>query len=610
MATSANSGPSLSAASRKRTQPVQPSATAKPKRSRRAPFIAPAERDFAGIATQYALDITQGRILACKWVKLACQRHLNDLKRSQSRDKAFPYVFDAELAARACKFIEKLPHVKGKWSRPRPGTSNRIHLEPHQVFKVASIFGWVHKRTRLRRFSEAFLSEARKGGKTVLAAAIGLYMLTADDEPGPEVYCAANGLEQAMEVFRPASQIANALPDLRRAYALEMHKQRIVRMDDGGRFRPLVGIARDGSSPHCTIIDEFHEALTSDQYDSNKNGMMAREQPLMLIVTTAGSNVEGPCHQLQREVERILSGLIINDNVFGIIYTLDEGDDAFSEANILKANPNYGISVLPEMFLRAMRDAQQQPAKRPEFLTKNCNQWINAGTVWIPPEIWDRCGDSALDINDFRGQPCFEGVDLAAKTDIASRCRIFRKDISGQAHYYAFWRHYIPQDRCIDGSHAHYAAWVHQQRMTTHPGAEIQLELIQRDIESELADFPRTCIAFDPWGAMQMQQTLRAQLGEQVVIDIPQTTQYLSPAMKEVEAAALAGRLHHDGDPVTAWAVSCVLVKEDYNDNVFPRKERNGRNKIDPVSAMLNAINRAMVGEVHHPYTEPMIGYL
>lgn len=553
-----------------------------------------AKRDYAAIATRYAEDVLNGSIVACKWIKLACERHLRDLDRQGTED--FPYVFDAEIAARVCSFKEKLPHVKGKWMRPEPGKSNRMHLEAWQVFKTASLFAWVHKNTHLRRFLEAYISVARKNGKTADAAGDALYLFTADDEPSAEVYCAANSLEQAMEVFKPARTIVEQLPALRRAYSIEVNKQSLLRLDDGGRFRPLTGIARDGSSPHATILDEFHEALTDDQYASQKNGQMAREQPLVEVITTAGTFIDGPCFQLEQAGKRVLLRQIENESFFVLIYTLDEGDDWRDIECLKKANPNYGVSVIPETFKIALNSAIQQPSKQPEFITKNANVWRNSGKLWIPSEVWDACKDETLCIEDFAGQPCDEGCDLAAKIDLASRCRIFIREIDGRRHYYLFWKHYVPESRAIDGAHSHYQHWIQNGALVAHPGPEIQLASIQAEIEQELSIYPRKSIAFDPWNALQMQQELRAQLSEDVVIDVPQTTQYLSPAMKEVEAAAHSARLHHDGDPVAAWAVSCVLVRVDHNDNVFPQKEKNGINKIDPVSAMLNAMNRAMAG--------------
>jgi phage terminase large subunit-like protein len=229
------------------------------------------------------------------------------------------------------------------------------------------------------------------------------------------------------------------------------------------------------------------------------------------------------------------------------------------------------------------------------FKTKHLNVWVNAAAGWMNMAAWDTCGDPALTLKSFEKAICYEGVDLAARIDLASRCKVFPRFEGGALHYYVFGRHYVPMDRVQDGEHEHYERWVADGSLEAMPGPEIQLASIQKQIEEEIPRFDRKCIAFDPWSALQMQQDLAAKMGEDAIISIPQTTQYLSEAMKEVEAAVLGRRFHHNGDPVLAWAVSCVIARADFNDNIFPRKEKNGISKIDPASALFNAISRAMV---------------
>jgi phage terminase large subunit-like protein len=165
-------------------------------------------------------------------------------------------------------------------------------------------------------------------------------------------------------------------------------------------------------------------------------------------------------------------------------------------------------------------------------------------------------------------------------------------------------------DRILDEDHPHYQRWYLDGKLTAVPGPEIQLSVIQADIEREIAEYDFQRIAFDPWSALQMQQQLAAQLGEDVVLSVPQTVQYLSPAMKELDAAMRAGRLHHNGDPVLTWAMSCVVARVDANDNVFPRKLENGKDKIDPATALITGLNPAMAGEIKRRYTPVNIGYL
>jgi phage terminase large subunit-like protein len=205
------------------------------------------------------------------------------------------------------------------------------------------------------------------------------------------------------------------------------------------------------------------------------------------------------------------------------------------------------------------------------------------------------------------------GNDLAAQIDLASRIRIFQKMLKNGEdvlvrHYYVFGEHYVPMDRVNDGDHLHYEQWVASGHLKAVPGSEIQLSTIQSDIESELDDYDMQRIAFDPWSALQMQQELAEKLGDDVVVTVPQTVQYLSPAMKELDAAIRAGRMHHNGDPVLTWAMSCVVAREDGRQNVFPRKIENGKDKIDPATALITGLNLAMTGEIKRRYTKPMIG--
>jgi len=558
---------------------------------------ASAKAVYADVAIAYAREVAAGSIIASKWVKLACRRFLSDLEKQRKAD--FRYRFDAEKLNRACRFIEQLPHVRGSWARAPIGGTDKIHLEPWQIFILANLFGWIEKRTGLRRFREALVLVPRKNGKSTLAAAIGLVMLCMDGEYGAEVYSGATTERQAMEVFRSAWQMVRKTPELERFFGVKNAVKSLFIEDDGSRFQPVVGDPGDGSSPSCAIIDEYHEHPTSSLLDTMQTGMGAREQPLLFVISTAGSSIEGPCHTFQREVEQLLEGRIENERRFGIIFTVDKEDDWKSDLALLKANPNFGVSVSASFLRDAQAQAIQSPHKQNVFKTKHLDVWVNAATGWMNMASWDACADPSLNLDQFRKKRCFEGVDLAAKVDLASRCKLFTEIRDGQLHYTAFSRHYVPLDRAQDGDHQHYENWVQADPPAIEgvPGPEIQLALIQEEIEAEIPLFDRKCIAFDPWSALQMQQELAAKMPPDSVISIPQTTQFLSEAMKEVEAAVLSHRFHHDGDPVLGWAVSCVIAREDHNGNVFPRKEKNGVSKIDPASALFNAMSRAMIGK-------------
>jgi len=294
------------------------------------------------------------------------------------------------------------------------------------------------------------------------------------------------------------------------------------------------------------------------------------------------------------DVQKVLDKVVENESLFGIIYSIDEGDDWKDERVWRKANPNYGVSVYPEYIREAVNAAVQSARLQNVTLTKHFNVWVNAATAWMNMEKWRTLADPTLKMEDFAGEPCWNGNDLAAKIDLASSCFVFRRQHEdGQVHYYAFWRHYVPQLTAFSGEHQNYEQWVHEGRMVAHEGAEIQLRGIQQDLEATAEKYEMRAMAFDPWSALQMQQELQAKFGADRVVTVPQTVQQLSDVMKEVQAAVHSGRFHHNGDPVAGWAMSNVLAHEDANENIFPRKEKHGRSKIDPVSALLTAMRCA-----------------
>jgi phage terminase large subunit-like protein len=560
---------------------------------------------YAARATQYCRDIVAGTIPACKWVKLACQRHLDDLVRS--RAKEFEYKFIPARAGKVCAFIERFPHVKGKWALG----AQRIHLEPWQLFIVCSIFGWVHKLTGLRRFREARVLVPRKNGKTVLGAGIGNYMFVGDGEPGSEVYTGASNKNQAKEVFSPASKMARRADGFKEWFGITIAKESMYVLDEGSKFEIVIGNPGDGSSPHCFIHDEFHEQPTFAQYDTAKTGAMAREQSLQFVISTAGVDSESPCHELEDDLKKVLDGTFINDRLFGMVFTVDDPERVvkledgrevpyWSTIDAVKeANPNFGVSVLAANITAEQKEAVQRASRQNAFKVKNLNIWVNAREAWMNMEKWRACADASLSIEEFLHDPCYEGADLGARIDLTSRCKVFVRDKDGKRHYYLFGRHYVPLDRANDGEHQHYERWLKQDMMVGFPGAEIQLSFVQKDIEEDLNRFDYARLAFDPHQALQMQQELKLRLGQDElqqdrVVEVPQRWQYFDPAMKEIEAAVFSGRLHHNGDPVLTWAIGNVIVKPDANDNVFPRKEDNRVSKIDPATALFTGFYPAL----------------
>ncbi len=536
---------------------------------------------------KYAREVVAGKIPACKWVRLACQRQIDDLRRES--DPRWPYRFDPKKAERVCKFVELLPHTKGKWAHKR----ERIKLEPWQQFGFTTVFGWVRKKDGLRRFREVYKEIPRKNGKSIDGAGVGLYMLSADNEFGAEVYSGATTEKQAWEVFRPARLMALRTPEFREAYAISVNASNLSRLEDGSRFEPLIGKPGDGASPSCAIVDEFHEHDSPELYDTMGTGMGAREQPLMYIITTAGANLAGPCYDKRSYAIKVLEGTLKDDELFAIIYTIDEDDDWTTEEALRKANPNFGVSVMEDYLLSRQRTAMQSASQQNTFKTKHLNIWVGARNAWMNMIAWGKCPPRKT-LPELAGRRCFIALDLASKVDVAAQLLIFPPTAEDPI-WHVHGRYYLPEDVVEEkatSNHSHYATWAQQGLITLTPGNVIDYEYIMDDLRDFLSRFDVAEVPYDPWQATQLATQMLAEGAP--MVEMRQTVQNLSEPMKQMEALVLSKQFAHGNCPVLTWMVSNVVAKLDKKDNIYPTKEKP-ENKIDGTVAAIMGIGRAII---------------
>lgn len=568
------------------------------------------------VATQYARDVVKGKIAACKWIYLACKRHLDDLISSKYSD--YPYVFDHKKAQRFCTFFELMPHVEGKWA----ARGERLVMEPWQCFLGCSIFGWVKKSDGYRRFKRVYVCVPRKNTKSTTAAVIGIFCLILDGEHGAQVYSGANSREQASFIFNPAKKMLEKSPAICKKYGIEVNADSIVIRGTNSKFTRLIGNPGDGGNPSCALIDEMHEADDSRLYDTMTSGMGAREQPIALVITTAGFNTAGPCYLLQKDMEKMLEGLTDNPTRLALIYTIDlepytraDGtevptDDWTQEAAAIKANPNWGVSVNSADTLEEVQEAIVATEKQNLVKTKKFNIWCFARNGFFNVEKWNNCYDKEMKLEDFAGQPCVKGLDLASEVDLASDITVFQKmqtdaitKTSGevitvdQMHYYVFGRHYVPEATVEVPTNQHYQKWVHDGHIIATPGDQIDFTTIKLNMLADVAEFDVKELCCDPHQTTLLSQEINMETGIEMT-PVPQKPPILSIPMKWLQGLISSGRIHHDGNPVMTWCVSNVVAREDANENVFPRKERI-ENKIDGVAALLCAMYRirAALGE-------------
>jgi phage terminase large subunit-like protein len=544
-------------------------------------------RDYCAIGLQYARDVLADVIPACKYVKLACQRQLDDLAKYESGD--WPWIFDEVKASRVCRFIENLPHVKGRWK------TRNIFLEPWQCFIITTIFGWVDENG-FRRFRKVYQEMPRKQSKTTTAAAIALYMLCADGEPGADVFSAAVTRDQAKISWETASRMVKREPDMREFYGVEPMAHSISVQAEGSSFKPLSRDADslEGLNPHCAVIDELHAHKNREVFDVLDQATGSRRQPLLFMITTAGDNKAGVCYEQHEYVVNILEGRHVDERYWGIVFTIDPGDDWTTEAAARKANPNYGVSVMPDDIQTICTQAQRSAGAQNTFLTKRLNVWVSVGSAYFNMLAWQQRCKGEKTLADFEGKRCIVAVDLASKDDIAVKLKLFNED----GKRYVFAKYYLPDsllDRGSSPNYDFYSGWAKAfpDRFALTSGDTIDFEFIERDLAKDREDFDVREVAFDPFNATEFSTRMLAEGAP--MKEVGANVRNFSEPMKLIASLILAGNIKHDGDPILEWMMGNVYAKVDAKDNVFPRKSRY-ENKIDGAVAMIMAINREIAG--------------
>jgi phage terminase large subunit-like protein len=579
------------------------------KRSARARSEAPPAHPHVAAALQYCRDVLAQKIPASKLTQLACRRHLDDLERAtgntvnRTARPDFPFYFDADQAERVCRFGEQLPHVKGKWARRDPlnPRANRIRLEPWQCFLLISLFGWLRCGTArklpsgrmvgLRRFTEADFWCARKNAKSTTACIIGHWMFAKDDEPGAEVYCGAGSKKQAWEVFGPARQMCIAEPRLQKDLGIEVNAQSLLITTGGAlaKFEPVIGKPGDGASPHCAIIDEYHEHKTSDQFDTFQTGMGAREQSLILVISTAGQSVQSPARERWRSGEKLLQRTFVEEHRFVLIYTVDDPETEWkTELGLRKANPNWGVSVIAPKILANLESAKREAAKQGAFKTKHANIWVFAVAAYFNFEFWKKCYERTLDRADLRGATCYDALDLASKVNLAARASVFPLP---EGRFAVFGRYYAPAYTVQLPQNQHLYRWAQQGWLTVHDGQVLDFPAIRADLYEDAAAHRIAEVAVDPWQSTETISELRAK--NLNAFEFRQVVQNMSEPMKNLDAHIRTGKIRHDGNPITAWCIGNVVAQVDRKENVYPRKERDSDN-IDGAVAIIMAFGRAI----------------
>lgn len=505
--------------------------------------------------------------------------------------------FDEPAAARVIGFFHDcLQHIEGEWAG-RPFT-----LLPWQQAVVANLFGW-KRPDGLRRYREMFLEVPRKNGKTPLAAGIVLVLLVVDDERGAQIYSAAADRDQAALIYRHASGMVAAEPELEARVLVRVSGKCLEYPAAGSFYRALSAEARSkhGFNSHAVVVDELHTQRNASLLEVLESSMGTRRQPVFVSITTTDFARPSICNEKEDHAEKVAAGTVEDPEFLPVLYRADPSDPWDQEATWRKANPSYGISIKPDEMAREARKAKRSPRARNSFLRLRLNVKTNADVAWIPQELWGPCGvpsmlerglDAWIDELGLEGAECFGGLDLSAVSDLTAFVLYFPEQ---RALLPWFWAPAEEAEEREEREGQSYTAWASDGWLELIPGRSIDLDLVRTRIVELGERFLVREINFDRWGSAQIVKQLDNAGFE--MVQFGQGYASLSAPSKELERMWLDGELRHGGHPVLAWNAANVMIETDSADNIKPSKKKS-TDRIDGIVASVMALGGALAADL------------
>ena len=536
---------------------------------------------FADVAVRYAEQVASGEIVACQNIRLSCHGFLADVASEQ-------WTFNAAKVERVCQFAETFPYLEG----PLAAKRQLLRLQPWQVWILAALFGLVGAEG-LRKHREALIMIPRKNGKSTFGGVIALFMLVADDEPRAQVYIGANNLEQANYCFQPCREMATRARGFTAFWGTQVTKQRLEQ-SDGSFLVRMIGKPGDGGNPHCAILDEAHENDSDDQRLTMKTGMGARQQPLLVTITTAGFNTAGPCRDLETYSEQILAGELTNPRHFSAIYGIDKGDDWRDFEVWKKANPNCGVSFSVETLREFHKTALDKPSEKPKLLTKHLNVWQSSSNAWVNMKDWDQNSDAPPMDALPAGCRAWIGCDLSKLLDTTAVVILIEHD----GRLYAYPTIFLPRmgiERQAKNAVA-YQEWGEAGHITLTEDEETDFAAVEQHLRDLCARFDVQGVAMDQWQAAMMSQRL---FGDGIpVVTYPQNYPNIHPAMSKFEKELALGNLKVANNPAFRWMAGNVCARYSGEFMKAVKPDRRDHLKIDAFVSLLMAMGLSIRYEV------------
>lgn len=522
--------------------------------------------------TAYPYDVVEGRIVACEYVKLACQRFID-----QCHDER--YEFKPEKVEKVINFVGKMKHFSSSFAG-KPFT-----LLDWEKFALCASFGLYHRGTDLRLVHHVYISVARKNAKSsLIAAAFGLYALIADGENDAQVLLAANSFQQSQILFKMCSLYLKSLGSQVSKY-FKMFRDTIKFNATNSMLRCVSSDSSklDGYNPSMAIIDEYHAAPDSSMYDVLQSGQGARQNPMLVVITTAGFNTYSPCADMEKKNKEMLHGTREDESTFALIYTLDEGDDWEDENVWIKANPSLGSIVRKDFLKEQVQKAKNDPVAEIGVKTKNMNQWVQSATGWIVSDYILKASQR-VHLEEYDGQYCYIALDLSSTDDLTALSVLIPQDDKYVYKNYAF----VPEEQLKRSVNKDlYLKWKKRGELIVTPGNVCDYDYIINKIIETNNVVPIAKISYDMWNST-FAVTKLTELGFNCV-PYSQSIGSLNRPTKEIKRLFLKGDIILDDNECTRWCISNAVVKFDSNDNEKVIKLHND-SKIDVAVAMIMAL--------------------
>lgn len=526
---------------------------------------------------EYLGGIRSGEILVGRRVRAIYERLVDDIDNPKDG-----IVFDEKRANKPIEFMERfVRHSKG------PKGGQLIQLELWQKALIQAIFGFIHEDTGLRKYREVMLYVGRKNGKTMLAAGIALYMLIADGESGAEVYSYATKREQSKILFDGAYDAVRQSADLSKV--LKKRRNDLYFPTTFSKMMPLSREAStlDGLNSSCVIIDELHAHPSRSGYDVLKTSMSARSQPLMLVITTAGSMRGGAFDDIHDYANRVVDGDAKDGTFLPVLYELDKPDEWKDPAMWCKANPGLGTIKTMADLLAKLERASQSPRDRVEFMCKDMNIISNTSSAWLSYD--DINNEERFDIEQFRGGWFIGGADLSRSVDLTCATAMM---LGKDDRLYVKMMAWIPEDLLLKHEvtdKVPYRAWVDEGYVRTCPGGVIDYSMVTSWFKELVQnhDISPLEIGYDAWSAAYWANEMK-DTGFRMR-PVRQGALTLSDPLQRMAVDLQNKRIVYDDNPVMRWCLANVGLKEDRNGNMLPQKGNGATKRIDGMMAMLDA---------------------